>query len=62
MNIWGQKIYDSEPMKDAKYQVVGHHKELGHGILSYHKEKWSANYNSMLINSDGGKSEVVIIG
>ncbi len=60
MKIWGQKIYNSDAEAESDYKVVGHHEELGGGVISYHKDKWHATYNSMLINADGGVSEVML--
>ena len=61
MKIWDQKIYDSDPIRKSNFVIIGQHKKIGSGVLSHHIEKWHADYNAMLINSDGGKAEVKLI-
>jgi len=58
MKIWGQKIFASNTEEESNFVVKGTHKDLGSGTLTMHELEWHANYNAMLINSDGGKAEV----
>ena len=61
MKIWNQKIFNSDTKESSHFIVSGKHPLLGEGILSTHISEWHAQYNSMLINADGGKSIVSTI-
>ena len=58
MEVWNQKIFNSDRKEESNFIVSGIHHLLGQGTLSTHKNEWHATYNSMLINADGGKSIV----
>ncbi len=58
MEVWNQKMFNSDKKEESNFIVSGTHHLLGEGTLSTHKDKWHAKYNSMLINSDGGKTTI----
>ena len=64
MGLQKQQTSISPPYKSVSYRqgtwmVEGRHKDLGGGILSFHREKWDALENADFINANGGEANVV---